>query len=85
MRHRRDTDSLCRGWRGYILDERIKENVLRSTLYEQAVNKLGPISFEECFFFVPALAIGGAEDIKSNFWVFLNRLTEFYGVYYDYI
>ena len=48
----------------YILDERIKENVLRRTLYEQAVNKLGPISFEECFFFVPALAIGGAEDIK---------------------
>ena len=64
MRHRRDTDSLCRGWRGYILDERIKENVLRRTLYEQAVNKLGPISFEECFFFAPALAIGGAEDIK---------------------
>lgn len=48
----------------YILDEGIKEKVLRRTLYNQAVERLGALSVNECFYFVPALVIGGAEDIK---------------------
>ena len=49
---------------GYILDENVKENVLRRTLFNEATAKLGTLAVNECFFFVPALVIGGAEDIK---------------------
>ena len=49
---------------GYILDENVKENVLRRTLFNEATAKLGALAVNECFFFVPALVIGGAEDIK---------------------
>lgn len=48
----------------YLFNEDVKEKILRRSLYDQAVNKLGPISFKECFYFVPALVTGGAEDIK---------------------
>ena len=49
---------------GYILDENVKENVLRRTLFNEATAKLGALAVNECFFFVPALVIGGAENIK---------------------
>ena len=49
---------------GYILDENVKENVLRRALFNEATAKLGTLAVNECFFFVPALVIGGAEDIK---------------------
>ena len=49
---------------GYILDENVKENVLRRALFNEATAKLGALAVNECFFFVPALVIGGAEDIK---------------------
>ena len=49
---------------GYMLDENVKENVLRRTLFNEATAKLGALAVNECFFFVPALVIGGAEDIK---------------------
>lgn len=49
---------------GYILDENVKENVLRRKLFNEATAKLGTLAVNECFFFVPALVIGGAEDIK---------------------
>lgn len=48
----------------YILDISIKENVLRQKLYDEAVKALGKLKHNEIFFFVPALAIGGVEDIK---------------------
>lgn len=48
----------------YITDESIKENVLRQNLYNESVNILGNLKHSEIFFFVPALAIGGAEEIK---------------------
>ena len=48
----------------YILDENIKEQILRRTLFSQAVNKHGSLSVNECFYFVPALVTGGAENIK---------------------
>lgn len=49
---------------GYILDENVKENVLRRALFNEATAKLGALAVNECFFFVPALVIGGAENIK---------------------
>ena len=48
----------------YIIDASIKENVLRQNLYNESVNTLGNLKHSEIFFFVPALAIGGAEEIK---------------------
>ena len=48
----------------YIIDASIKENVLRQNLYNESVNTLGNLKHKEIFFIVPALAIGGAEEIK---------------------
>lgn len=48
----------------YILDPEIKEDVLRKSLFDQATEKLGALQHNEAFFFVPALVLGGGEDIK---------------------
>jgi len=48
----------------YISDPEIKENVLRKDLFDQATKKLGSLKHNEAFFFVPALVLGGGEDIK---------------------
>ncbi len=48
----------------YISDPEIKEKVLRKNLFDQAVEKLGSLKYNEAFFFVPALVLGGGEDIK---------------------
>ena len=48
----------------YISNAEIKENVLRKNLFDQAVEKLGSLKYNEAFFFVPALVLGGGEDIK---------------------
>ena len=48
----------------YILHPEIKEKVLRKSLFDQAVEKLGSLKYNEAFFFVPALVLGGGEDIK---------------------
>lgn len=48
----------------YIVDLVTRENVLREELYGKSVNELGDLKHNEIFFFVPALVLGGAEDIK---------------------
>lgn len=48
----------------YILDSNIKENILREKLYNEAINTLGDLQYNEIFFFVPALVLGGGENIK---------------------
>ena len=48
----------------YILDPDIQEDVLRKSLFDQATEKLGALQHNEAFFFVPALVLGGGEDIK---------------------
>lgn len=48
----------------YISNTEIKEKVLRKNLFDQAVEKLGSLKYNEAFFFVPALVLGGGEDIK---------------------
>jgi len=37
---------------------------LRKSLFDQAVATLGTLKHNEAFFFVPALVLGGGEDIK---------------------
>ena len=49
---------------GYILDKNIRESVLRESLYNEALGALGTLRHNEVFFFVPALALGGGENIK---------------------
>ena len=48
----------------YIVDNNTKEKVLRKKLYDESVKELGSLKHNEIFFFVPAIVIGGAEDIK---------------------
>jgi len=48
----------------YIIDNEIKKHILREDLYNAAVNILGNLKYNEIFFFVPALVLGGREDIK---------------------
>lgn len=51
-------------FKSYITDSGIKESVLRKNLFDQATAKLGTLTHDEAFFFVPALILGGGEDIK---------------------
>lgn len=48
----------------YILDEDIIKNVLRADLYKQAVKELGKLDYKDIFFFIPALVLGGREELK---------------------
>ena len=48
----------------YITDPETEKNVLRKDLFALAEEKCGPLKPDEIFFFVPALIVGGAEDIK---------------------
>lgn len=48
----------------YIIDDDVKNFVLREKLYSEAVNKFGHLSHDEIFFFVPALILGGVENIE---------------------
>ncbi len=49
---------------GYLCDDEIREQVLRKSLYEQAVEAYGVPSASDIFYFAPALCIGGAEELK---------------------
>jgi hypothetical protein len=51
-------------FRSFITDTKIQEDVLRKSLYDQAIAKLGILKHNEAFFFVPALVLGGREEIK---------------------
>ena len=48
----------------YIVDKKVIKNVLRIDLYKKAVKKIGKLNDKDIFFFVPALVLGGKEDIK---------------------
>ncbi|MCL1925744.1 MAG: DUF1851 domain-containing protein [Syntrophorhabdaceae bacterium] len=66
--HYRDVEvcvwSLAEFFESYIVDEGIIDEVLKKELFELAVSEKGGISFDEIYYFVPALVIGGGEDIK---------------------
>jgi len=48
----------------YIVDEDNIRKVLREELFKEAAKEKGKITFEEIYFFVPALSVGGGENIK---------------------
>ena len=48
----------------YIVDKKVIKNVLKVDLYKKAAKKLGVLNYNDIFFFVPALVLGGKEDIK---------------------
>ena len=48
----------------YITDRKVIKNVLRDNLYKKSIKKLGRLNDKDIFFFVPALVLGGREDIK---------------------
>ena len=49
----------------YIIDKEICEEVLKEKLFAQSISTKGDLEFEEIFFFVPALALGGSETIEK--------------------
>lgn len=46
-------------------DVQYVENTLFKKQFDQAKKKLGPLDQDECYAFVPALAMGGNEDSKN--------------------
>ena len=48
-----------------LIDEDIRDRILRVALYDEAKERLGPPERDECYAFVPALALGGAETADS--------------------
>lgn len=48
----------------YIVNKDLSNELLKKPLFMNAVDKLGKLKNNEIFFFVPALVLGGAEDVK---------------------
>ena len=48
-----------------LLDEDYLEDDLEWKPYLEAVNKLGELSYDECFGYVPLLGLGGSEKIEN--------------------
>jgi hypothetical protein len=48
----------------YLLEEDILSDILRNDLFQQSLKKCGPLEIGEMYCFVPALAIGGAEEVE---------------------
>lgn len=46
-----------------LVDEDIQKKILRLGLYQEVKEKLGRPARDECCAFVPALAVGGSEDL----------------------
>jgi hypothetical protein len=57
--------SLIDFFEAYIVDKDIIKDLLREKLFKKAVSKNGNITFDEIYYFVPALIMGGKEDIKN--------------------
>ncbi|MDR2422455.1 MAG: DUF1851 domain-containing protein [Deltaproteobacteria bacterium] len=66
--HHRNIDicaySLKDFFESFIVNKSKANNLLKSTLFKKAVLKKGILQFEEIYYFVPALILGGKEDIK---------------------
>jgi hypothetical protein len=48
----------------YLLNEDVREDVLRESLGRDAHEALGPLTPNEIYCFTPALALGGAEELE---------------------
>jgi Uncharacterized conserved protein len=48
----------------YLCDDDIINDILRQELFQQALQKYGPLTSGEIYSFVPALALGGAAEVE---------------------
>ncbi|KXT70277.1 Hypothetical protein SGODD07_01573 [Streptococcus gordonii] len=48
----------------YVDDEDFKEDYFDFPLYKDAIDKYGPLAYDQCFGFVPLLALGGVKDVE---------------------
>jgi hypothetical protein len=48
-----------------MINNRILEDSHDLKLHKKALKKLGPLAYDECYTFVPALALGGEESITN--------------------
>lgn len=48
----------------YVDDEDFKDDYFDIPLYKKAVAKHGELAYDECFGFVPLLALGGSKDVE---------------------
>ena len=48
-----------------VCDPEIKEKMVRASLFEQALPKLGPLGRDECYAFEPAIALGGPGTVDT--------------------
>ncbi len=66
--HHRQIDvciwSLNDFFNSFIVDKDAIEEYLKKKLFERASKEKGSINYDEIYYFIPALAIGGSEDIK---------------------
>ncbi|MDR3054799.1 MAG: DUF1851 domain-containing protein [Zoogloeaceae bacterium] len=66
--HYRKTSVCCWSLRSFfddfITQKKVADELLKAQLFEQATEKFGQLNEEDIFFFVPALALGGAENIQ---------------------
>lgn len=46
-------------------DSFMNESMFKNNLYNAAVEKHGGVEFEECFGYVPLLALGGSETVAN--------------------
>ena len=67
--HWRSTDvvnwSLVDFFNESMCDDEIVEDVLQSDLFAECGTKYGALMDDEIYFYVPALALGGSEDVES--------------------
>lgn len=55
--------SLKSFFENYIVDQELSKGFLKKTLFDQAVRKIGKLTYEDIYFFKPALVLGGAESL----------------------
>jgi hypothetical protein len=56
--------SLREFFNSFIFQDDIIDDFLKRKLFEKALKKKGKLNYDEIYYFVPALMIGGSEDIK---------------------
>jgi hypothetical protein len=67
--HRRNIEicaySLKDFFESFIVNKTKVNKLLKTTLFKKAVSKKGTLEFDDIYYFVPALILGGKEDIKN--------------------
>jgi hypothetical protein len=48
-----------------LLDERYLDGMFHTKLFRQALKKMGPLQYDECYAFEPVLALGGSGELDT--------------------